>query len=633
MNWYKQSQEQVQQLLFNPWQDADISLDNLNDIKVERTTPEGERIYKCSLCGKEISEEELDHSTSTGIFDSYQIPVQPYDYAYLKNSIKRLLYVLKPYVEEAYSSVMPEVNDEEDVEEIDADQINSVLQHGKIVGGTYQANVPEAFLVVQDTDFGNICQTISNGSSKGLVAGSGQGTEFAKYVVMYLIFTNNTVLQGSDLESFSKWVMNPEHSSLLLGAEMAGSMEMISKSIRKVQQTVPVCDECYEKYPHCWACEDIILDAKKATRLGEEDGFICQKCLNLGYAAVCSECGMAYDSVTDAGPWGKLCESCAIQLSHDTDDWEQELKETWKLNTKPFNALFNPEDPQNGKNTRIYIPYTDRKKMSEKDKETMHAISSQKINMRGPNNTEISVECHITPDLYQEGYCYVGKRKTKISKVLNRLRKQYKEDIEKMNLGTDPKLKAQAHTDELFDDLLQNFESSEFRRIKDTEDLMVVISQDPVDIGFASTNRNWVSCMQFGCGGFFPEILREVKEGGLIAYLTHKEDKDVYDPIARVLIRRYKSDDGKSRLRTEGRVYGEAGQEFIDFVEEWIQGKQPPVRQKNPKTYRITGMDIVDKAPNEILAQRFLTNLMIKQAKISNPYLTKLIRVIKNALV
>ena len=161
---------------------------------------------------------------------------------------------------------------------------------------------------------------------------------------------------------------------------------------------------------------------------------------------------------------------------------------------------------------------------------------------------------------------------------------------------------------------------------------MVVISQNPVDVGFASTDRNWKSCTEFGRGGYFYELLDEVKYGGLVAYLTKNEDKNIKNPIARVFIRRYDAEDThSSRLRTEGRVYGEAGKEFRDFVDEWIQSKQPP--QKTKQKYNLVGMDIVDEAKQQVRAYRLLTDLMIKQAQSTNPHLSKLIRIIQDALV
>lgn len=94
---------------------------------------------------------------------------------------------------------------------------------------------------------------------------------------------------------------------------------------------------------------------------------------------------------------------------------------------------------------------------------------------------------------------------------------------------------------------------------------VVIISQDPHDIAKQSTGRMWDSCntlpfaipegepdwdykarsrepgeeVDFDPWYTFKKLAREVMDGGLIAYLCEKDDRDVRNPIARINLKRY----------------------------------------------------------------------------------------------
>lgn len=90
---------------------------------------------------------------------------------------------------------------------------------------------------------------------------------------------------------------------------------------------------------------------------------------------------------------------------------------------------------------------------------------------------------------------------------------------------------------------------------KEVEDLSIVISHDPYDVAGMSTNRNWTSCNDIGYSDR-KDVFKEVKNGGMVAYLTKTGDKEIEEPIARVSIKRFNGLDGFIFLAEEV-IYGD----------------------------------------------------------------------------
>lgn len=113
-------------------------------------------------------------------------------------------------------------------------------------------------------------------------------------------------------------------------------------------------------------------------------------------------------------------------------------------------------------------------------------------------------------------------------------------------------------------------------RSVDKKDLFVVISQDPQDVAMMSTGRGWTSCMNLSGGTKKENVYCEVESGGIIAYLIHKDDVDIKNPIARILIRRFADKKGHSFAIPEERVYGEQSVKdpFLRAVKAWLNEKQ-----------------------------------------------------------
>jgi len=126
-------------------------------------------------------------------------------------------------------------------------------------------------------------------------------------------------------------------------------------------------------------------------------------------------------------------------------------------------------------------------------------------------------------------------------------------------------------------DLLKLYSDSKTDSLKNVNDLMVVISRHPYDIIGMSTNRGFKTCHDLNdqrYGGLHLGGIRGTLErGALIAYLIRENDKNIQNPISRILIKKYAFDDELIPDVT----YGTRVQEFTQFVHHFCE-KIYPVR-------------------------------------------------------
>lgn len=141
-----------------------------------------------------------------------------------------------------------------------------------------------------------------------------------------------------------------------------------------------------------------------------------------------------------------------------------------------------------------------------------------------------------------------------------------------------------------YDRIKDSFEMSPNRSggKKGKTQYVVVISKNIHDIGRMSTDREWTSCMNLDTGQHRKSVYCEVKNGGFVAYLIDPEDKDIQRPKARIHIRRFdsKRKGQPSIAMPEESVYGWEVPGFLEFVQKWVDSKQPNVR---PGRYRMRG--------------------------------------------
>lgn len=134
----------------------------------------------------------------------------------------------------------------------------------------------------------------------------------------------------------------------------------------------------------------------------------------------------------------------------------------------------------------------------------------------------------------------------------------------------------------------------------------IVISYDPNDIATAtystSCGTNWWSCKDIKQS---KDILRDVVEGGMVAYLVGRENPyPVQNPFARVRIRHYGTSSRDSYdnkdfvLIPEKRVYGRGISEyeemfFLKVVEKWVSEANDIIKNSSSE-YHLRGDDYTD---------------------------------------
>ena len=100
--------------------------------------------------------------------------------------------------------------------------------------------------------------------------------------------------------------------------------------------------------------------------------------------------------------------------------------------------------------------------------------------------------------------------------------------------------------------ILESFKTDDIRNITN---LAVVVSRHPYDIVGMSTGRRWSSCMSEDSSNF-TFVKTDIHMGTLIAYLVKKSDKNIKDPLGRLLFKKYENDAGFSYYSPASRVYG-----------------------------------------------------------------------------
>lgn len=152
--------------------------------------------------------------------------------------------------------------------------------------------------------------------------------------------------------------------------------------------------------------------------------------------------------------------------------------------------------------------------------------------------------------------------------------------------------------------LLKGFNEDPIRQNKSNSDLQIVLSRHPYDVASMSTNRGWTSCMRLpgehesgGCNHHY--IQQDLHHKTMVAYLTHKGDDLAERPLARIAIKRFRTDilnDKGERhdiWRPETRVYGTAPDAMLSTVHKITADYYPMMDgkdyEKHPHLYNDSG--------------------------------------------
>jgi len=120
-------------------------------------------------------------------------------------------------------------------------------------------------------------------------------------------------------------------------------------------------------------------------------------------------------------------------------------------------------------------------------------------------------------------------------------------------------------------DLMKSFVNDPSRTASKKISQMVVISRHPYDIGGMSTDRGWSSCMNLKGGSRNAYVPMDIEAGTLIAYVTDSNDKNLKNPMGRILYKPFVNLKGETYFVSSDAVYGSIPWPARKVIENWIE--------------------------------------------------------------
>jgi len=127
-------------------------------------------------------------------------------------------------------------------------------------------------------------------------------------------------------------------------------------------------------------------------------------------------------------------------------------------------------------------------------------------------------------------------------------------------------------------ELLIAFNKDHEQLTKISDGYFVVISRHPVDIAGMTTGRRWKSCMDVDSGVNKQYVEADVKEGSIVAYLIKNDDKNIENPLSRILMKPYIYQKTGKVYLMPGSTYGTISEKFEETINNWlisVQGALP----------------------------------------------------------
>ena len=236
-----------------------------------------------------------------------------------------------------------------------------------------------------------------------------------------------------------------------------------------------------------------------------------------------------------------LDEALPLHVAKEFSSTERE-----KYVEKRLNDVFNklgklPGAKKSKRGDRIYVPYEKSNETSSLEKEITKAISKEGYEIK-------DFLKGIVIDPYG--------REQKLGKVLT-----------KLNLK----------------DLLHDFNTGKDRASRKSEDIYLVFSKHPYDIGGISTDRDWKSCTTLnldnpgrfeGDGGYKGTqelLICGIKAGIFVVYYVKESDLNINNPIGRVLVKPFVNTINQKEIyytTADSQAYGNTPADFESNVEE-----------------------------------------------------------------
>lgn len=127
-------------------------------------------------------------------------------------------------------------------------------------------------------------------------------------------------------------------------------------------------------------------------------------------------------------------------------------------------------------------------------------------------------------------------------------------------------------------------------QVKPSKNLRITYTRNPLDVAGMSSGKEWTSCLHLKKdaadidGAYSDYVPNELLHGTHVAYLHHKDDKNLERPLARIALRPFVSESGHKILHPVKRVYGKFGlSPFENQVKRWTK-KHFPLKNE---VYRI----------------------------------------------
>lgn len=152
----------------------------------------------------------------------------------------------------------------------------------------------------------------------------------------------------------------------------------------------------------------------------------------------------------------------------------------------------------------------------------------------------------------------------------------YKNGTAKDHYGRNVKIGKVLNKTEAPDEIKKAFENDSGRAAKKSQNYDVVVSRHPHDVAGMSTGRSgWDSCMNMETGENRRYLKNDVSAGTHVAYLVHKDDKDIENPLARIALKPFIGENGHKVLRPEEQQYGTGGDSFAHTMRKWSEDNFP----------------------------------------------------------
>lgn len=119
----------------------------------------------------------------------------------------------------------------------------------------------------------------------------------------------------------------------------------------------------------------------------------------------------------------------------------------------------------------------------------------------------------------------------------------------------------------------------------DTKKLYIVLSNHAYDIAGMSADRKWTSCMDVLGGSNRQWVKEDIKWGTVVAYLVEENDKNINNPLGRILIKPYLDENDAIVYFPEPTVY--SPYVGLDSMKEYLQDACSHIANRVSWLYKI----------------------------------------------